>query len=126
MNTENEYDNFVIGDQIAEQGISDTANFVAFYEANGFSARIAYNWRDKFYVSGFQGDVGPAPVYTEEYSQVDFNIGYDIPQIKGLNVFIQGINITNEYTRNSGRTEIDVLDVTQTGARYSIGARYIF
>ncbi|GAC08741.1 TonB-dependent receptor [Paraglaciecola chathamensis] len=126
VNTENEYDNFVIGDQIAEQGISDTANFVAFYEANGFSARIAYNWRDKFYVSGFQGDVGPAPVYTEEYSQVDFNIGYDIPQIKGLNVFIQGINITNEYTRNSGRTEIDVLDVTQTGARYSIGARYTF
>lgn len=138
VNTDNEYNNAILGDelndqgvpilsdQVAETGISDTANVVGFYEKHGISVRIAYNWRDQYLTSHYQGDVGPSPVYVEEYSQVDLTVSYDVPQVEGLNVFFNGINITDEYTRQHGRTSTDVLNVTQTGARWSLGARYTF
>ncbi|QJR80659.1 TonB-dependent receptor [Alteromonas pelagimontana] len=127
VDTDNTYNNFVIGvPQTAEFGISDTANVVGFYENYGWSVRVAYNWRDKFLVSGFQGDVGPSPRYTEAYSQVDLTVSYDVPQVEGLTLFLNGINITNEYLRQSGRSEAQVLNVTQQGARYNLGVRYTF
>ncbi|WP_065187519.1 TonB-dependent receptor [Shewanella woodyi] len=106
-------------------GISDTANLVGIYENYGFTARIAYNWRDEFLNSQGQG-TGANPQYTEAYSQVDFNIGYDVPMVEGLTVFIEGLNITDENTRVHGRANEQVLNYTQTGARYSLGARYTF
>lgn len=126
VDTDNEYDNFNLGDQVAEFGISDTANVVGFYENYGWSVRIAYNWRDKFLVSGFQGDVGPSPRYTEDYGQYDLTVSYEVPQVEGLTLFLNGINITDEYQRQSGRDEYQVLNVTQQGARYNLGARYTF
>jgi TonB-dependent receptor len=126
VNTDNEYDNFNLGDQVAEFGISDTANLVAFYEKDGWSVRVAYNWRDKFLVSGFQGDVGPSPRYVEAYGQYDLTVSYAVPQLEGLTLFLNGINITDEYIRQSGRDEYQVLNVTQQGARYNLGARYTF
>lgn len=124
------YDNTNLGrpgdaSQNVLNGISDTANLVGIYENYGFSARIAYNWRDEFLNS--QGnDTGPNPSYVEAYSQVDFNIGYDVEAVEGLTIFIEGLNITNEATRVHGRATEQVLNYTQTGARYSIGARYTF
>ena len=35
-------------EQFALLGLSDTANLTAIYEKYGFSARLAYNWRDTF------------------------------------------------------------------------------
>lgn len=124
------YDNTNLGrpgspSQNVLNGISDTANLVGIYENYGFTARIAYNWRDEFLTS--QGnDTGPNPSYVEAYSQVDFNIGYDIEAVPGLSVFVEGLNITNESTRIHGRATEQVLNYTQTGARYSLGARYTF
>ncbi len=126
VNTDNEYDNFVFGDQEAELGISDTANLVGFYEKDGWSVRIAYNWRDKFLTSAFQGDVGPSPRYVEAYGQFDLTVSYEVPQVEGLTLFLNGINVTDEFQRQSGRSEYQVLNVTQQGARYNLGARYTF
>ncbi|GAA5189769.1 TonB-dependent receptor [Ferrimonas gelatinilytica] len=106
-------------------GISDTANLVAFYENYGVQARIAYNWRDEFLSSTGQG-TGGNPQYTEEYYQVDFSVSYDIPMAKGLTVFLEGLNITDEKQRIHGRAWNQVLNYTQLGARYSLGARYTF
>lgn len=125
VNTDNDYDDFILESQVAETNISDTANFIAFYDKEGFQARIAYNWRDEFLAQTFQG-TGGNPTYTEAYQQIDFNMSYDIPQVEGLSVFLEGINITNEYTRQHGRASYQVLNVTQQGARYSLGARYNF
>jgi len=126
VDTDHEFDNTNLEVQVVELGISDTANVVGFYEKDGWSVRIAYNWRDSFINSQFQGDVGPSPRYTDAYSQVDLSISYDVPQVKGLNIFFNGINITNEYALQYGRSEGQVLNLTQTGARYSLGARYTF
>ncbi|PKI17068.1 TonB-dependent receptor [Colwellia sp. 12G3] len=123
-----EFDNTeLIGDTNdgVQAGISDTANFVLFYENYGVSARVAYNWRDE-YLEGFGQGTGGNPTYVEEYSQIDFNVNYTFQDIENLSVFVEGINITNEYRRKIGRSSSQVLNVTQQGARYSIGARYTF
>ncbi|MBR9726835.1 TonB-dependent receptor [Shewanella intestini] len=105
--------------------ISDTANIVGIYENYGVSARLAWNWRDEF-LDSFGDGTGSNPSYTEAYSQLDFNIGYDIAAVEGLTIFFEGLNITDENTRKHGRSDTQVLNYTQTGARYSLGARYTF
>jgi TonB-dependent receptor len=119
------YNNFLLEDQEALIGLSDTANAVLFYDKDGLQARLAYNWRDEFLNSRGQG-TGANPQYTEPYSQLDFNVSYDIKDMKGLTVFFEGINITDEYTRVHGRSKYQVLNVTQLGARYNVGVRYTF
>ncbi|WP_434938137.1 TonB-dependent receptor [Shewanella sp. HL-SH8] len=130
VNAGDSYDNSNLnrpGDlpQNVEVGISDTANLVAMYENYGVTARVAWNWRDEF-LNATGNDTGANPQYTEAYSQIDFSVGYDIEQVEGLTVFFEGLNITNESTRVHGRATEQVLNYTQTGARYGIGARYTF
>ncbi|WP_163933620.1 TonB-dependent receptor [Paraferrimonas sp. SM1919] len=126
VNSESEYNPAVQGDQPAIVGISDTANFIAVYDNHGVQARLAYNWRDKF-LTGKGQDTGEAsPQFVEAYGQVDFNVGYELPWVKGLNVVVEGINITNEPIRVHGRSESQVLSLVESGARYMVGARYSF
>ncbi|MDD8057569.1 MULTISPECIES: TonB-dependent receptor [Shewanella] len=115
----------LVDSDLALVGISDTANAVLVYENYGFQARVAYNWRDEFLSATSQG-TGLFPQYTEAYSQIDLSVSYDIEQVEGLTVFFEGLNITEEYTRVRGYTDDQVLNLTETGARYSIGARYTF
>ncbi|XPF94474.1 TonB-dependent receptor [Colwellia sp. RE-S-Sl-9] len=120
------YDNNSLQDTAALTGLSDTANVVAFYDKNGLQVRIAYNWRDEFLNERrVNGDL-TAPIYTEAYDQIDFNVSYEVPALEGLTVFFEGINITNEYTNEYGRDDRLTYKLTQTGARYALGARYSF
>ncbi len=50
------YVNEQTGSQFALAGLSDTRNFVLFYDKYGIQARVAYNWRDGYYTGG---DVKP-------------------------------------------------------------------
>ena len=45
------YVNEQTGSQFALAGLSDTRNFVLFYDKYGIQARVAYNWRDGYYLS---------------------------------------------------------------------------
>ncbi|WP_371194424.1 TonB-dependent receptor [Glaciecola sp. SC05] len=125
--TDNQHDDFLLTPQLAELGISDSANLVAFYEKDGLSVRAAYNWRSKYIVSLVQdGSAGPGPRYIEEYAQIDLTVSYDIPQVEGLSVFLNGINITEENLRVVGRNSNQVLAAIQQGARWGLGVRYSF
>ncbi len=126
VDTDLEYDKSSLGDTEALIGLSDTSNLVFFYDKNGWEARIAYNWRDEFLSERRVNADLTAPIYTEAYSQIDFNVSYDIPALEGLNVFLEGINITDEYIKTHGRDDRLVYQLTQSGARYAIGARYRF
>jgi len=118
------FDNMVLRDpQFAITGVSDSANLIAFYEKDGFQARIAYNWRDDFLASPASG-TGNNPIYVEDYSQVDMNLSYDVTD--NLSVFFEGLNLTEESGRNYGRSNEQVLGFYQGYARYNIGARYSF
>jgi TonB-dependent receptor len=107
--------------QFALEGMSDSANFSVFYETDVLSARVSYNWRDE-YLSGF--DQHSSPVFNEEYSQIDANVNYQVND--NLSVFVEGLNLTDETQRVYVRYSEQLLDASQYGAIYNIGARYKF
>jgi TonB-dependent receptor len=80
--------------QFAVIGISDSRNVIAYYERFGLSARVAYNWRDRYL--NFSGS---SSGYTGQFEQVDANLTYAIP---GTNLAISydGINL-NEAGRET-------------------------
>jgi TonB-dependent receptor len=117
------YNDASLGEQFALEGVSDSANLVAFYEKNGFMVRGAYNWRGKFLAGRFDG-AGPNPVYTAPYGQLDLSIGYEWS--KNLSVQAEFINLNDGIQRLYSRNEKQTEFVTQTGRRFMIGARYKF
>lgn len=108
--------------QFALVGLSDSANLILMYENEDLQARIAYNWRDDFLST--QAQYINEPGYTEEYTQIDFNVAYQVNE--ELSVFIEGINITGEDTRTHGRTAVQLWNLSEQEARYALGARYTF
>ena len=118
-----EFDNAFLGAQAALTGLSDTANFGAFYDKDGLQVRLSYNWRDDF-LAGTADGTGGNPTYVENYSQFDINASYDVTD--NITVFVEGINVTDEYGRNYGRTNGYTKGVFVGGPRYNIGARYTF
>ena len=108
--------------QFALLGLSDTANLVLLYEMEDFSARIAYNWRDEFLNNA--AIYANEPEFTEEYSQIDFSIGYQVTE--QLSMSFAGINITGEDPRNHGRTANQLTFAEEWDARYELGIRYTF
>lgn len=109
--------------QFALVGLSDTANVTLMYENYGISARLAYNWRDKFLNATNQGG-SRSPQFTDDYGQFDLSVSYDINE--NFQVMVEGINITGEdhreYRRKSGMT----VWAYELAPRYAIGARYKF
>src|SRR5690606_25600742 len=52
-------------------GLSDTANAVLMYEKYGWSARLAWNWRDEYLLLANQHGNSRNPFFVEEYDQFD-------------------------------------------------------
>ena len=111
----------VLDEVFALPGMSDSANLVVFYEADRFSGRISWNWRDEF-LSGF--DQFGAPVFTESFAPIDINLTYDINH--NISIFAEGLNVTKETQRAFSRYSEQLIQANQFGARYNIGARYRF
>lgn len=117
------YDNNVVGEQFALVGLSNSANLVGIYEDAKWAVRLAYNWRDEFLSSTFDG-AGPNPNYVEPYGQWDLSVGYKLTA--NLSFQAEAINLSNAIQRVHGRTKEEVLFVTQSGPRYMLGFRYKF
>jgi TonB-dependent receptor len=117
------YDNAKFGEQFALVGLSNSANLVGIYEQGKWTARAAFNWRDEFLASTFDG-AGPNPQYVEAYGQLDFSAGYAYDS--KLSFQFESINLTDSIQRVHGRTKSEVLSVTQAGPRYMLSARYKF
>lgn len=119
-------------EQFALSGLSESANLIAFYDKDGMSLRFAYNWRDDFFGGNGQDQgavydskgrtIGANPSYTAAYGQLDMSASYEVND--NLTLFMDGLNITDSYNRGYGREEMQVLGVTQTGPRYTLGFRY--
>jgi len=111
-------------DQFALLGLSDTANFTAIYEKYGFSARVAYNWRDEYLASTNRGGGNRNPVFNEAFGQVDLNVSYDVTET--LQFSFEAINLTGENLRTFGRDNSNFWFVQELDPRYLLGARYRF
>ena len=111
--------------QFVVTGLSDSANFIGYYEKYGIGVRLAYNWRDKFLAGTGQNNVGVGPpTYVDEYGQWDLNASYEFNE--NLIVFTDILNLTNETVYVHGRDSDQVLFATQYGTRYNLGLRYKF
>ncbi|MEZ7279032.1 TonB-dependent receptor [Pseudoalteromonas sp. 68 DY56-GL68] len=103
-------------------GLGNTYNLIGFYDKGGFQARIAWNRRDRFLQTarGFGGE----PTYVSEYDQVDIRFSYDLSQ--SVQIFLEGINITDEKTKKVGRYDNEILLYEETGPRYTLGVSATF
>ncbi|MEG3177152.1 TonB-dependent receptor [Sphingomonas sp. RB3P16] len=110
-------------DQFALTGLSNTANATLIYDKNGISARLSYNWRDKF-LSSLNRDSFKSPVYTKPFGQLDMNISYDLN--KQIALSFEAINLTNSSLRTYGRSENNVWFAQELQRRFLFGARYRF
>lgn len=119
-----EFDPSSFEQSVSLTGLSDSANLVAFYDKNGFQARIAYNWRDDFLLNTNQFHSPNEPVFTKAYGQVDFNMSYDINE--SITVVLEGLNILEETAHRYGRYENQFLAAEDFGSRYVVGIRASF
>ena len=110
-------------DQFALLGLSDTANATLIYDKNGISARLSYNWRDKF-LSDINQGAYHNPRFTKPYGQFDFNVSYDITP--RLAVSLEGINIFESSQTIYGRSTNQVFFTQEGSARYLAGLRFKF
>lgn len=109
-------------DQFALTGLSDSYNVMAFYEDDTYSARLLFNNRGEFLsdTAAFSG----VPRYVDEYSQVDFTLGYRYND--NLVFSLEGINLLEESVVQFGRTRNQVHAYIEGDRRFMLGARYTF
>ncbi len=116
-----EFDVFRFDQTLALTGLSDSANLVGFYERDRFEARIAYNWRDDFLLTILGSG---EPVFTEAYGQWDIAASFQVND--SVEVFVEGLNVTDETVRRHGRFPEQLVDAEQYGPRYHFGVRATF
>ncbi len=109
-------------DQFALTGLSDSWNFIAFWENEKFSARILMNHRDEFLSNTNVGD--RIPRYVQEYDQLDFNVAWRMTE--SLTFTLEGINMLEEPIVFHGRTSKQIQAYQETDRRLMLGARYTF
>lgn len=123
VDSDTELDNADITQVFALTGLSDSVNVIAFYENGLFQGRIAYNWRGTFLQSLSQG-AGDGVTYVEDYAQWDASASVDVTD--QVTVFVEGINLTEEYIHRRGRFSNQLLDIVDSGRRLSFGVRGTF
>lgn len=92
------------------EGLSKTSyNLALMYEKYDVSARLAYNWREKYLLTTSAANI-QRPVWMEDYGQLDASVFYSITN--SVKVGLQATNLLNT------RTYLDVGGVT-LNPRYS-------
>ena len=129
VNTNRPYDDKNISQTgFAVTGLANSANFVGFYDKNGFQFRTALNWRDKYLLQFGQnqntGSFGSEPTFVNQSFQIDLTTSYDVT--KNFSVFGEALNVNNNQQSTHGRYSNQLLDVFDYGRRYTVGARYRF
>jgi TonB-dependent receptor len=111
--------------QFSVTGLSDSANFIGYYDKYGIGVRLAYNWRGAFLSGTGQTNVGAGPpTYVDDYGQWDLSASYQFTD--NFTVFADVLNLTDETSYVYGRDHMQVLYATQLGTRYNVGLRYKF
>ncbi|RYD67270.1 MAG: TonB-dependent receptor [Sphingomonadales bacterium] len=104
-------------------GLGDSANFTAIYDKGGISARVSYNWRDK-YLSGTNQGGNRNPLFTAAFGTLDASISYDITD--NVSLSLEAVNLTSEPFRQYARTETNLVYVQELKPRVYVGARFRF
>ncbi|WP_185906518.1 TonB-dependent receptor [Teredinibacter haidensis] len=114
----------VYGDELEFPDNSEhQVNLIGWYEAGGFQARVAYNYRSErldaiSQVSGF------LPLYQDAISYVDMSVSYDV--MDDVTVYLNGSNITSSYEEYYLQWEDNYAFQREYEARYTLGIRAKF
>ncbi len=111
-------------DVFALTGLSDTANAVLMFEKYGWSARLAYNWRDEYLLAANQNGNNRNPYFVEDYHQIDAAVSYDFNE--HFTVSLEAINLTGEDVRWHARSANQMVRLVDKAPRYMVGVRYSF
>jgi TonB-dependent receptor len=110
-------------DQFALTGLANSFNITGIFEKYGVSARVAYNWRDK-YLSRLNRQGSRNPVHVAPFGTLDVSISYDIT--KDIQVSFEGVNLTSEPIRMYARDKDELWFAQELKPRYYLGVRYRF
>lgn len=86
------------GTPVTLPGLSKwVVNGQAYYEKNGFNARVSYQYRSDFLGEYMAFGAQLQQISTKARSTIDAQIGYDFKKgpFNGLSVYVQGKNLTN-------------------------------
>jgi iron complex outermembrane receptor protein len=110
----------------AVTGLADSANLVAFYDKDGFQARVAANWRDAYLDRFGQGQngsqFGTEPTFVNATTQIDFSTSYDITE--QFNVYFTAQNLNDATYSTHGRFGDQPLDIVDYGRRFTVGLHF--
>lgn len=102
----------------------NTYNFVAWYENDLVSARLAYNFRSERMITQGNRDTGYQGLYQDDYGQLDLNVTVNVTD--EVSVYLNGANITEEYQQAYLETKEQKAFQNIYEARWALGARFTF
>jgi len=124
VTTNNPYDKFdVTTSGNAVTGLTNSWNFVGFYDKHGFQFRVAVNHQNEV-LSNFgqqqnNSAFGSEPTYTDASTQWDMSTSFDFNE--HFSVYLTGQNLNNAVFSTHGRFSEQVLNVVDTGRRFTAG-----
>lgn len=110
-------------DVFALIGLSDSYNVTGIYDANGITARLAYNWRGKF-LSGVNRGGARNPVFFDDFGTLDASVTWDFSP--NLSFSLEAVNLLSEPIRSFGRDEKQLFFAQELDPRLFAGVRYRF
>src|SRR6185436_13220237 len=113
-------------DTLPLEGLSENSyNLGLMYEKYGVSARLAYNWRERFLLTTSAANI-QRPVWSEDYGQLDGSVFYTINE--HIKVGLQGTNQLNARTflAVGGASLSPLHSWTDTDRRVAIAIRTSF
>ena len=117
-------------DPIALPGLSDRVyNFTAYFERNGFEARVSQRRRSDFIgeIGNFNGNRTLRYVVGENVTDAQVSYTFsDSSAMAGLTLLLQGTNLTNEPYRTYAGTTDRPLEYVEWGRTYMLGLNYKF
>ncbi|KLD78587.1 TonB-dependent receptor [Xanthomonas hyacinthi] len=117
-------------DPISLPGLSKRVyNFTAYYERNGFEARVSQRRRSDFIgeIGNFNGNRTLRYVVGENVTdaQLSYTFG-NSSTLSGLTLLLQASNLTNEAYRTYAGSKDRPLEYTEWGRTYVLGVNYTF
>lgn len=107
----------------ALEGVGDSQNAILFYENGPVGIRLAYNRRDDYLETAFNGE-GNEPLFVKGSGQLDMQASYRFGE--HLSIALEGSNITDTAKETYGRYTNQFIGRVETGPRYAFGVRANF
>lgn len=129
VHTNGNFNNYSLtSNQFAVTGLGNSANFIGFYQAHGFQARLAVQWQGTQLINLGQeqsgGAFGNEPVYLSSGTELDLSGQYDIDS--NVSVYVQATNLTDTIYHSYGRFADQTLNLVDYGRDFSLGVRAKF